>query len=74
MILLDQNQHTKNTPPLNMENLQIKDISPTVSYEDSLSYAVRICFATYIKMVDFIHGTYIKIKKFIVYLGYLHQE
>lgn len=66
MILLDQNQSTKNTPPLNMEDLQIRDITPTVIYEDSLSYAIRICFAPYIKIIDFIYGTYTKIRKTII--------
>ena len=49
-----------------MEDLQIRDINPTVIYEDSLSYAIRICFAPYIKIIDFIYGAYTKIKKIII--------
>lgn len=56
-----------------MEDLQIKDINPTVIYEDSLSYAIRICFAPYIKIIDFIYGTYTKFRKTIISF-YCHRQ
>ena len=56
-----------------MEDLQIKYINPTVVYEDSLSYAIRICFTPYIKIIDSIYGVYTKIRKTIISFYFYRQ-